>query len=75
MKLHHARLTWAMAANAIVGGGRHPLLVSSFSGQVEAAVTPLVQVYCEHHRDITIHEASCIKKYQNIHPTNTHCKA
>lgn len=42
MKLHHARLSWAMAANAIVGGGRHPLLVSSFSGQVEAAVTPVV---------------------------------
>jgi hypothetical protein len=58
MKLHHARLTWAKAVNAIVGAGRHPLLVSGFSGQAKAVGTPLVQVSCEHHPDVTIREAS-----------------
>jgi hypothetical protein len=62
-------------ANAIVGGGRHPLLVSSFSGQAEPAVTPLVQASCEHRRDVTIRGAWCKKKCLSIHPTNAHSRA
>ena len=58
MQLHHARPTWAVAANAIVGGGRHPLLESSFSGQAELPVTPLLQKPSEQHRKITISKAS-----------------
>jgi hypothetical protein len=73
MQLHHARLTWAVAANAIVGGGRHPLLESSFSGQTESQVTPLLQKPSEHHRKITIHKTSSKKEIPS-HSSNEHSK-